>query len=123
MNFLRLRLAQCPLVLGVLLFTLAVACSGHFAAAQATNAQMSGKVVDPTGAAVPNATIDVQNTGTGLGRNVTSSATGEYVIPSLPVGTYNLKAVVTGFKTYAQSGIVLEDGQNARVDVVLQIGS
>ena len=123
MNWLRHRLLPSSSVLGVLLFTLAAACLGSVAKAQATNAQMSGKVLDPAGAVIPNATIDVRNTGTGLDRTVSSSATGEYVIPSLPVGTYSLKAVVAGFKTYAQSGIVLEDGQNARVDVVLQIGS
>jgi Carboxypeptidase regulatory-like domain/TonB dependent receptor len=93
------------------------------ASAQATNAQMSGRVVDPTGAVIPNATIDVQNTGTGLARTVTSSESGEYVIPSLPVGAYRLKAVAAGFKTYTQSGIVLEGGQQARLDVTMQIGS
>jgi hypothetical protein len=100
--------------------------AGHWvssAHAQATNAQMLGKVVDQSGAVVPNAKIDVQNTGTGLVRTITSSSSGEYVIPSLPVGTYQLKAVAAGFKNYAQSGIVLEDGENARVDVIMQIGS
>src|SRR5882757_3732961 len=91
--------------------------------AQATNAQMSGKVVDSTGAVIPNATIDVQNTGTGLARKVSSSSTGEYAIPSIPVGMYKLSAVAAGFKTYAQSGIVLEGGQQARLDVILQVGS
>jgi Carboxypeptidase regulatory-like domain/TonB dependent receptor-like, beta-barrel len=100
--------------------------AGHWvssANAQATNAQMSGRVVDSTGAVIPNVTIDVQNTGTGLDRSVTSSSTGEYTVPSLPVGTYKLKATAAGFKTYTQSGILLEDGQTARVDVALQIGS
>ena len=91
--------------------------------AQATNAQMSGKVVDQTGAVIPNAKIDVQNTGTGLDRIVISSSNGEYEIPSLPAGAYRVNATAAGFKTYSQSGIVLEDGQNARVDVVLQIGN
>src|ERR1700751_2391658 len=95
-------------------------CSAN---AQATNAQISGRVAAPSGAVIPNASIDVQNTGTGLVRTVTTSATGEYVIPSLPVGTYKLTAAAAGFKTYAQSGIVLENGQQARQDVVLQIGS
>jgi hypothetical protein len=93
------------------------------AEAQATNAQMSGRVVDPTGAAIPNAKIDVINVGTGLDRTVISSDTGDYVIPALPVGTYQLKAAAPGFKSYTQTGILLENGQTARVDVVLQIGS
>src|ERR1700730_510190 len=123
MNLLRHRLLPSSSVLGVLLFTLSAACLGSFAKAQGTTAHIVGKVADQTGAAIPNATIDVQNTGTGLGRTVTSSATGEYVIPSLPGGSYSLKAVATGFKTYNQSGINLEGGQQARLDVSLQIGS
>jgi hypothetical protein len=111
-------------LLGRLLLLTSMA--GHwagFANAQSTTAQMLGKVVDQTGAVIPNATIDVQNTGTGLDRTVVSSGAGEYVIPSLPVGTYKLKAAAAGFKSYSQTGIVLEDGQSARVDVTLQIGS
>jgi hypothetical protein len=123
MNLLCHRLLPSSTVLGVLLFTLAAACLGSLAKAQGTTAQIFGKVADQTGAAIPNATIDVQNTETGLGRTVTSSATGEYVIPSLPIGSYSLKAVATGFKTYSQSGIGLEGGQQARLDVTLQIGS
>lgn len=110
-------------LVGVVLLIFAAVFSGPVALAQATNAQMSGKVVDATGAAVPNVTIEVRNAGTGLARTATSSATGEYVIPSLPVGTYSLRSTTTGFKTYTQSGIALEDGQTARVDVVLQVGS
>src|SRR5260370_2565793 len=91
--------------------------------AQATNAQMSGRVVDPTGAVIPNASIEIQNTGTGLDRTVTTSANGEYVIPSLPVGTDKLRAVAPGFKNYTRSGIILEAGQNVRLDATLQIGS
>jgi hypothetical protein len=114
---------QFRLVGSLFLLTLTAGHWVNSANAQATNAQMSGRVVDSTGAVIPNATIDVQNTGTGLDRTVISSSTGDYIITSLPVGTYKLKAVAAGFKTYAQSGLVLEDGQNARVDVTLQIGS
>jgi len=123
MNLLRHRLLPSSSVLWVLLFTLAGACLGSFAKAQGTTAQIVGKVVDQTGSVIPNVTIDVQNTGTGLGRTVTSSGSGEYVIPSLPVRSYSLKTVATGFKTYSQSGIILEGGQQARVDITLQIGS
>jgi hypothetical protein len=114
---------QFRLVGWLFLLTLMAGYWAGFANAQATNAEMSGRVADKTGAVVPKATIDVQNTGTGLDRIVASSASGEYVIPSLPAGMYKLKVVAAGFKTYTQSGIVLEDGQNARVDAILQIGS
>src|ERR1700761_7028533 len=118
----RLRL-QFEVIGRLLLFVWTAFSCVCTANAQATNAQMSGRVVDPTGAVIPNASIEVQNTGTDLARTVTTSSTGEYVIPSLPVGTYKLTAVAAGFKTYAQSGIVLENGQQARQDVILQIGS
>ena len=78
------------------------------ARAQATNAQILGKVLDTTGAAIPNATINIKNSGTGLDRTVTSSGDGDYAISSLPVGLYTLTAIATGFKTYNQIGIVLE---------------
>ena len=114
---------QFRLVGSFFLLALTIGYWASSAHAQATNAQMLGKVVDQTGAVIPNATINVQNTGTGLVRTVTSSGSGEYIIPSLPVGNYQLKAVATGFKSYTQVGIVLEDGQSARVDVTLHIGS
>jgi len=122
-NSLHHRLLRFPLALMVLLFTLSVGIPARLANAQATNAQIVGKVADQTGAAIPNAKIDVQNTGTGLDRTVTTLASGEYVIPSLPVGSYSLKVVATGFKTYSQSGIDLEGGQQARLDVSLQVGN
>src|SRR5258708_26589187 len=83
--------------------------------AQATNAQIGGRVIDQTGAVVPNATIVVLNVGTNLERTVSTSSLGEYVIPSLPVGTYKLTTAAPGFKNYAQSGIILENGQSARL--------
>jgi len=119
----RLRPHQFRLIGWLFLLALTVGYWASLANAQATNAQMAGRIVDPTGAVISNASIEVQNTGTGLDRTATTSATGEYVIPSLPVGTYKLKVTATGFKTYDQSGILLEDGQQARLDVALQIGS
>ncbi|MGB7264458.1 MAG: carboxypeptidase-like regulatory domain-containing protein, partial [Terracidiphilus sp.] len=114
---------QFRLVGWLFLLTLTAGYWGSSAHAQATNAQLSGRIVDQSGAVIPNATIDVQNTGTGSDRIAKSSATGQYVLPSLPVGTYRLKVTAPGFKTYAQTGIVLEDGQQASVDVTLQVGS
>lgn len=107
----------------LLMLTLTALYSASSANAQATTAEMLGRVVDQTGAVIPNVKIEVQNTGTGLNRTATSSATGEYVIPSLPVGTYTLQATAQGFKAYRQTGIVLVAEQNERVDINLQIGS
>lgn len=116
------KILGCRLFGWLFLLTLITGLGGSLANAQATTAQILGNVVDESGAVIPNATIEVQNTGTGFDRTVRSSSAGEYLIPALPIGTYMLKATATGFKSYAQSGIVLENGQHARVDVVLQVG-
>ena len=122
MNNLRNRPLS-PIHMGILLITLIAACLGSMMEAQAPTAQIVGKITEQTGAVVPNAAIDVENTGTGLKRHATSSAEGDYVILSLPVGAYTVKVAVQGFKVFSQSGIGLEGGQSARVDVRLQIGS
>lgn len=116
----RLQLRLAGWLLMLTLTAMQCASSAH---AQATNAQIFGKVVDTTGAVIPNVKIEAFNTGTDIGRTTTSSPTGEYVIPSLLIGNYRLHAEAPGFKSYAQVGIVLVGGENARVNVILQIGS
>ena len=99
MNNLRNRPLPSPIHLGILLLvTLVAACLGSIMEAQAPTAQIVGRITEQTGAAVPHAAIDVENTGTGLKRHAASSAEGDYVIPSLPLGTYTVKVVVQGFK-------------------------
>src|SRR6266478_2791549 len=73
---------QFRLIGWLFLLTLTAGDWASFANAQATNAQISGRVVDQTGAVIPSATIDIQNTGTGVVRKVSCSSTGEYAIPS-----------------------------------------
>jgi hypothetical protein len=90
--------------------------------AQTTGA-IGGQVSDPTGAAVPNAIVEVENVGTGLVRTAVTDAVGTYLIPALPLGDYKLSVSAPGFKVFSQSGISLELGQNARVDVSLELGA
>src|ERR1700761_2118751 len=84
--------------------------------------QIQGTVTDETGSAVSGATVDVIQTDSGLHRTVTSGADGGYNLPSLPVGPYTLKVTAAGFSTYDQSGIVIQVGNQLRVDVKLQVG-
>jgi hypothetical protein len=90
--------------------------------AQYTTASLSGTVVDPSGAAVPAATVTVQNTGTGFTRTTKSGNSGDYLFPVLPVGEYTLTVVKPGFQTYAQKGIVLTVNRSATQMVTLQLG-
>ena len=72
---------------------------------QFTTASLSGTLLDPSGAAVPAATVTVQNSETGFTRTTKSGKGGDYLFPVLPVGEYTLTVVKPGFQTYAQKGI------------------
>ena len=84
--------------------------------------QIQGIVSDPTGTAVADAIIEADQTDTGLRRIVISGADGGYIIPSLPVGPYQLIVSKTGFETYRRSGIVIEAGNNLHIDTVFRVG-
>jgi hypothetical protein len=101
-----------------LLFLLATA-----ALAQYTTARLSGVVADNSGAAVPGATVSVEQVGTGYKQTVRTGASGDYLFPSLPVGNYQLTTEMSGFTTYVQNGIVLTVGQAATQNVALHVGS
>src|SRR3954447_15716503 len=76
------------------------------------NAGASGQVTDQTGAAVMGATVKMTETEKGVPHTATSDADGRYTLPNLPVGPYRLEATMTGFKTYSQTGIVLQVGDH-----------
>src|ERR1700691_3374976 len=84
--------------------------------------QIQGTITDANGAVVSGATVEALQTESGLRRTVTSGADGGYNLPSLPVGPYTLKVTAAGFSTYDQSGIVIQVGNELRVDVKLQVG-
>ena len=84
--------------------------------------QIQGTVTDGTGSAVSGATVLAVQTESGLQRTVTSGGDGGYNLPSLPVGPYTLKVTAAGFSTYDQSGIVIQVGNELRIDVKLQVG-
>jgi hypothetical protein len=101
---------------------LAFALVGGTAWAQANTAQISGTVKDPTGAVLPGVEISVTQTATGAKRTAVTNETGNYVFASLPLGPYMLEAGLPGFKTYIQTGIVLQVDANPTINVALQLG-
>jgi len=102
-----------------LLFAFALFLSLHAFAQEGT---IVGTVTDSSGAAVPNATVTLTNTETGLSREIKTNPTGEYVVPGLHIGHYVVKAVASGFKTAEKTGLVLNVGDRARVDFPMQVG-
>ena len=83
---------------------------------------ISGRVEDATGAVVSGATITVKNVETGATRVATTDAAGAFRIPSLPLGLQEVKAEKTGFKAGVRTGIDLAVGQEAVVNLRLEVG-
>ncbi|MGA9473584.1 MAG: carboxypeptidase-like regulatory domain-containing protein, partial [Terriglobales bacterium] len=103
---------------GLSLFLLA---SALFAFGQ--DATIVGTVTDSSGAAVPNVAITVTNVETGTSRSSITNDTGQYVIPSLKIGHYNIGAKAAGFGGEEKNGVLLEVGDRARIDFTLKVGA
>jgi len=88
----------------------------------AQNSAILGLVTDPTHAAIPSANVTVRNEATGVVKKVVTSNTGYYTIPFLIPGTYTVTASAQGFKLATRPGIELAVGQEARVDLELELG-
>ena len=91
--------------------------------AQSDRGTITGTVTDPTGAVIANAPIEARNSQNGVVINVASSATGNYTIPSLAAGSYNLKVGFMGFKEYLRTGLAVQAAQTIRIDIQLEVGS
>ena len=111
-----LRLAACFVVI---FLAHASRASLH---AQATTAAILGTVNDSSGAAVPGATVTATNTGTGIAQNAVSDSRGRYLVPSLTIGTYEVKAELQGFQTVVRKGVELSVGREVVVDFALPVG-
>jgi len=91
-------------------------------AAQEYRATLTGRVTDPSGAAVPNAAIVATKSDTNSKFHTVSGADGFYTLPQLTPGAYSLSATAKGFKSYIQSGITLGTDQRISQDVQLTLG-
>ena len=90
--------------------------------AQTTDAVLTGIVTDSSGSAVPGATVDAINTGTGVSRQGVTNEVGAYRIGPLVPGTYDIRTTMTGFKTKLQSGVILQTGAVLKLDFTLDVG-
>jgi Carboxypeptidase regulatory-like domain len=101
-----------------LLFCLAISLQAF-----GQEATIVGTVTDPSGSVVPNVAITITSVDTGEVRNSVTNDTGQYVVPGLPIGHYNVSAKATGFGPAARNGIVLNVNDRTRVDFVMKVGA
>ena len=90
--------------------------------AQESTGTVVGNVSDVTGASIVGARVTATNTATNTSRNTLSDASGQYSLPSLPVGQYVVSVAMTGFGSKSQSGLTLDASQTARVDFQITAG-
>ena len=91
--------------------------------AQTPTGQITGVVSDASGAAVAGATIDAENTATGIRFTAQTNESGSYSFPSLTPGDYRVTARREGFNSASRGGIDLQVSQVARIDFTLNVGS
>jgi len=88
-----------------------------------SQAGLVGVVRDPSGAAVPDATVTAVNVQTGLRQARQTNLEGMYSLPSLPVGQYRLEVEKTGFQRYVREGVTLAVNDIVNIDLVLRLGA
>src|SRR5258706_4993363 len=86
-------------------------------------ASIAGIVTDASGAPISAAAVTAKNLETGALRTATTDDAGRYLILSLVVGQYELRATKAGFREAIRTGVNLAVAQEARVDVPLQVGT
>ncbi len=88
-----------------------------------TSQGITGLVTDPTGAVIPKATITVHNEATGVNKTVVTTTTGDYSVPFLNPGIYDVSVEAAGFKSMQKTSITLVTGQTATVNFTLAPGA
>jgi hypothetical protein len=93
------------------------------AAAQTNQGSIAGVVTDPSGAVIANAKIVAKEQNTGTVYQTVSSSAGAYRFPNVNIGTYDVTATLTGFKTATMTGVLVQTATTAALDIALQTGT
>ncbi len=98
--------------------------SSHLLAqSEATTGVIEGSVVDPSGAALPGATVSLKNTATNFEQTLTTNRQGRFRGLLLPLGPYRVTVSLQGFATLVREGIKLEVGQTISLDLKLEVSA
>ncbi len=87
-----------------------------------TSATLTGRAADTSGAVLPGVTITAVHLERNISRTGVTDADGRYVLAALPVGSYEVRAELSGFKPVARKGVILTVGQAAALDFALEVG-
>src|SRR5438874_13439853 len=89
---------------------------------QATDANLVGAIMDPTGAALQNAAVDLENLATGFKATAHTNANGEYRFNNIPVGRYKVTASSAGFNPASLTNLVVDRNKTSTPNLTLQLG-
>jgi hypothetical protein len=103
---------------GALLLALLISTA---AAAQVGQTELTGTVVDESGAILPGATVTATLTATGLTRTTHADESGRYRFNNLPVGSYRIRSEMPGFRTTVAENVRLSVGQSATLDLRMSV--
>jgi len=104
---------------GLLLLTVFVCSMNAFA--QQTLGALSGTVLDPTGAAVPGATVTATDAAINVTRTTTTQGNGFYQIFNLPIGSYSVKVALNGFETTTIKEISVQEAHTTTINATLKV--
>ena len=93
------------------------------AAAQSTTQSIQGLITDSSSAVIAGAVVTITSNETGISRSIKTNETGNYSFPLVPIGNYDLRVEMQGFKTDTVRGIRVETAAQVRQDLALQVGS
>ena len=91
--------------------------------AQTDRGTITGTVSDPAGAVIANAAVEAKNTESGSIFQAGTSATGNYTLAQMPVGTYEISVTVPGFKKSVRPGVIVSVAATVRIDFALEVGA
>jgi hypothetical protein len=113
-----IKVSRTPLLAAVLFFLF---CS--YLQAQYDNGSLVGTIRDKSGAAIPNAVVTITNNATAIATKFTSNGEGDYEVPSLHVGVYNISASAPGFSDAGANNITISVGGRQHIDLSLNVGA
>src|SRR5258708_26210503 len=89
--------------------------------AQEVSGGITGRVLDPSGAAIANASVTIKDLDRGTEWPTKTNESGIYAFPRIPPSRYELRVEAAGFKTFVQSEVVIDVNQRARIDASMQV--